>query len=121
MRLNEATRVSGSRRSGGAGGRRDTDDNDTRTAVRVASLRRSVGFVNLGFGRLEDAPVYADQFQIYHATPTRTLPGRSAVPLGMEPGPANVLQVREREHLVVQILDNVREKDVSSSSPRTAP
>ena len=64
-----------------------------------------------GFGRLEEAPVYADQFQIYHGNANPDLARKICRYLGIEPGPLNVFQFAN-ENIFVQILDNVREKDV---------
>ena len=66
-------------------------------AVREPALDRAT--VSVGFGRLEDSPVYADQFQIYTGNANRG-PCREDLPLPRErarrrPG----VRVREREHL----------------------
>ncbi len=76
--------------------------------------------MNLGFGRLEDAPVYADQFQIYHGNANPDLARKICRYLGMEPGPANVFKFAN-ENIFVQILDNVREKDVFIVQPTNSP
>ena len=50
-------------------------------------------------GRLEDSPVYADQFQIYHGNANPDLAGKICRYLGIEPGAGQRVPVREREHL----------------------
>ena len=72
------------------------------------------------FGRLEDAPVYADQFQIYHGNANPDLARKICRYLGIEPGPVNVFQFAN-ENIFVQILDNVREKDVFIVQPTNSP
>jgi ribose-phosphate pyrophosphokinase len=76
--------------------------------------------VSAGFGRLEEAPVYADQFQIYHGNANPDLARKICRYLGMEPGPVNVFQFAN-ENIFVQILDNVREKDVFIVQPTSSP
>jgi ribose-phosphate pyrophosphokinase len=76
--------------------------------------------VSVGFGRLEDSPVYADQFQIYHGNANPDLARKICRYLGMEPGPVNVFQFAN-ENIFVQILDNVREKDVFIVQPTCSP
>ena len=73
-----------------------------------------------GFGRLEEAPVYADQFQIYHGNANPDLARKICRYLGIEPGPLNVFQFAN-ENIFVQILDNVREKDVFIVQPTNSP
>jgi ribose-phosphate pyrophosphokinase len=69
---------------------------------------------------LEDAPVYADQFQIYHGNANPDLARKICRYLGIEPGPVNVFQFAN-ENIFVQILDNVREKDVFIVQPTCSP
>jgi ribose-phosphate pyrophosphokinase len=76
--------------------------------------------VTAGFGRLEEAPVYADQFQIYHGNANPDLARKICRYLGIEPGPVNVFAFAN-ENIFVQILDNVREKDVFIVQPTTSP
>jgi ribose-phosphate pyrophosphokinase len=76
--------------------------------------------VDLGIGRPEDSPVYADQFQIYHGNANPDLARKICRYLGMEPGPVNVFQFAN-ENIFVQILDNVREKDVFIVQPTCSP
>jgi ribose-phosphate pyrophosphokinase len=76
--------------------------------------------VTAGFGRLEEAPVYADQFQIYHGNANPDLARKICRYLGIEPGPLNVFQFAN-ENIFVQILDNVREKDVFIVQPTNSP
>jgi ribose-phosphate pyrophosphokinase len=76
--------------------------------------------VSAGFGRLEEAPVYADQFQIYHGNANPDLARKICRYLGIEPGPVNVFQFAN-ENIFVQILDNVREKDVFIVQPTSSP
>jgi ribose-phosphate pyrophosphokinase len=76
--------------------------------------------VSVGFGRLEDSPVYADQFQIYHGNANPDLARKICRYLGMDPGPLNVFQFAN-ENIFVQILDNVREKDVFIVQPTSSP
>src|SRR4051812_30067008 len=98
---------------------------DRRTAtptspVAVRSAARDRATVSVGFGRLEDSPVYADQFQIYHGNANPDLARKICRYLGMEPGPVNVFQFAN-ENIFVQILDNVREKDVFIVQPTNSP
>jgi ribose-phosphate pyrophosphokinase len=76
--------------------------------------------VSSALGRLEDAPVYADQFQIYHGNANPDLARKICRYLGMEPGPVNVFQFAN-ENIFVKILDNVREKDVFLVQPTSHP
>jgi ribose-phosphate pyrophosphokinase len=64
--------------------------------------------------------VYADQFQIYHGNANPDLARKICRYLGMEPGPVNVFQFAN-ENIFVQILDNVREKDVFIVQPTSSP
>jgi ribose-phosphate pyrophosphokinase len=76
--------------------------------------------MSAGFGRLEDSRVYADQFQIYHGNSNPDLARKICRYLGIEPGPVNVFQFAN-ENIFVQILDNVREKDVFIVQPTSSP
>ncbi len=64
--------------------------------------------------------MYADQFQIYHGNANPDLARKICRYLGMEPGPVNVFQFAN-ENIFVQILDNVREKDVFIVQPTCSP
>ena len=64
--------------------------------------------------------MYADQFQIYHGNANPDLARKICRYLGMEPGPVNVFQFAN-ENIFVQILDNVREKDVFIVQPTSSP
>jgi ribose-phosphate pyrophosphokinase len=64
--------------------------------------------------------VYADQFQIYHGNANPDLARKICRYLGIEPGPVNVFQFAN-ENIFVQILDNVREKDVFIVQPTNSP
>ena len=64
--------------------------------------------------------MYADQFQIYHGNANPDLARKICRYLGMEPGPVNVFQFAN-ENIFVQILDNVREKDVFIVQPTLEP
>ena len=68
------------------------------------------------FGQREAAPLYADQFEIYHGNANPDLAHKIARYLGTEPGKAEVFQFAN-ENIFVQILDNVREKDVFIVQP----
>ena len=72
------------------------------------------------FGQREAAPLYADQFEIYHGNANPELARKIARYLGMEPGKAEVFQFAN-ENIFVQILDNVREKDVFIVQPTSHP
>jgi ribose-phosphate pyrophosphokinase len=72
------------------------------------------------FGAREAAPVYADQFEIYHGNANPELASKIARYLGMEPGKAEVFQFAN-ENIFVKILDNVREKDVFVVQPTSHP
>jgi ribose-phosphate pyrophosphokinase len=71
------------------------------------------------FDELE-APVYADQFEIYHGNANPELARKIARWLGTEPGKAEVFQFAN-ENIFVKILDNVREKDVFLVQPTCHP
>jgi ribose-phosphate pyrophosphokinase len=64
--------------------------------------------------------VYADQFQIYHGNSNPDLARKICRYLGIEPGPVKVFQFAN-ENNFVQILDNVREKDVFIIQPTCSP
>ena len=64
--------------------------------------------------------MYADQFQIYHGNANPDLARKICRYLGIEPGPVNVFQFAN-ENIFVQILDNVREKDVFIVQPTSSP
>ena len=64
--------------------------------------------------------MYADQFQVYHGNANPDLARKICRYLGMEPGPVNVFQFAN-ENIFVQILDNVREKDVFIVQPTSSP
>ena len=81
--------------------------------------RSGAGAVSAGFGRLEDSPVYADQFQIYPGNANPDLARKICRYLGIEPGPLEVFQFAN-ENIFVKILDNVREKDVFIVQPTYA-
>jgi ribose-phosphate pyrophosphokinase len=68
----------------------------------------------------EKAPLYADQFEIYHGNANPELARKIARYLGMEPGRAEVFQFAN-ENIFVKILDNVREKDVFLVQPTSHP
>jgi ribose-phosphate pyrophosphokinase len=68
----------------------------------------------------EMAPLYADQFEIYHGNANPELARKIARYLGMEPGRAEVFQFAN-ENIFVKILDNVREKDVFLVQPTSHP
>jgi ribose-phosphate pyrophosphokinase len=72
------------------------------------------------FGERETAPLYADQFEIYHGNANPELARKIARYLGMEPGKAEVFQFAN-ENIFVKILDNVREKDVFLVQPTSHP
>jgi ribose-phosphate pyrophosphokinase len=73
----------------------------------------------LGFGG-QEAPVYADQFEIYHGNANPELARKICRYLGMQPGKAEVFQFAN-ENIFVKILDNVREKDVFLVQPTCRP
>ena len=72
------------------------------------------------FGGRETAPLYADQFEIYHGNSNRGLARKSCRYLGVEPGRAEVFQFAN-ENIFVRILDNVREQDVFLVQPTSRP
>jgi ribose-phosphate pyrophosphokinase len=71
-------------------------------------------------GVREAAPLYADQFEIYHGNANPDLARKIAHYLGMECGKAEVFQFAN-ENIFVKILDNVREKDVFVVQPTSHP
>jgi ribose-phosphate pyrophosphokinase len=84
---------------------------------RPSGPRRLIG---AGAGRLEESPVYADQFQIYTGNANPDLARKICRYLGTELGPVKVFQFAN-ENIFVQILDNVREKDVFLVQPTSSP
>ncbi len=72
-----------------------------------------------GFGE-QEAPVYADQFEIYHGNANPELARKICRYLGTQPGKAEVFQFAN-ENIFVKILDNVREKDVFLVQPTCRP
>jgi ribose-phosphate pyrophosphokinase len=76
--------------------------------------------VSVGFGRLEDSPVYADQFQIYTGNANRDLAEKICRYLGSELGDAEVFEFAN-ENIFVKIMENVREKDVFIVQPTSSP
>jgi len=72
------------------------------------------------YGHREAAPLYADQFEIYHGNANPELARKIARYLGMECGKAEVFQFAN-ENIFVKILDNVREKDVFLVQPTSHP
>jgi ribose-phosphate pyrophosphokinase len=73
-----------------------------------------------GFGRLEDSPVYADQFQIYHGNANPDLAKKICRYLLVDPGAVDVFKFAN-DNIFVKILDNVREKDVFIVQPTCNP
>jgi ribose-phosphate pyrophosphokinase len=73
-----------------------------------------------GFGRLEDSPVYADQFQIYTGNANRDLAEKICRYLGSQLGDAQVFEFAN-ENIFVKIMENVREKDVFIVQPTNSP
>lgn len=71
-------------------------------------------------GQREAAPLYADQFEIYHGNANPELAHKIARYLGTECGKAEVFQFAN-ENIFVKILDNVREKDVFLVQPTSHP
>jgi ribose-phosphate pyrophosphokinase len=67
-----------------------------------------------------EAPLYADQFEIYHGNANPDLARKIAHYLGAECGKAEVFQFAN-ENIFVKILDNVREKDVFVVQPTSHP
>jgi ribose-phosphate pyrophosphokinase len=72
------------------------------------------------FGQREMAPMYADQFEIYHGNANPDLARKIARYLGVQCGKAEVFQFAN-ENIFVKILDNVREKDVFIVQPTSHP
>ena len=72
------------------------------------------------YGQREAAPLYADQFEIYHGNANPELARKIARYLGMDCGKAEVFQFAN-ENIFVKILDNVREKDVFLVQPTSHP
>jgi len=68
----------------------------------------------------ERAPLYADQFEIYHGNANPDLAYKIARYLGTQCGKAEVFQFAN-ENIFVKILDNVREKDVFLVQPTSHP
>ena len=68
----------------------------------------------------EEAPVYADRFDIYTGNANPDLARKICRYLGVELGKAEVFQFAN-ENIFVQILDNVREKDVFLVQPTSHP
>jgi len=73
-----------------------------------------------GGAREQEAPVYADQFEIYHGNANPELARKIGRYLGMEMGKAEIFQFAN-ENIFVKILDNVREKDVFLVQPTCTP
>jgi ribose-phosphate pyrophosphokinase len=71
-------------------------------------------------GRLEDSPVYADQFQIYHGNANPDLARKICTYLGVENGAVDVFKFAN-DNIFVKILENVREKDVFIVQPTCNP
>ena len=76
--------------------------------------------MSVGIGRLEDSPVYADQFQIYTGNANRDLAEKICRYLGSELGDAQVFEFAN-ENIFVKIMENVREKDVFIVQPTSSP
>jgi ribose-phosphate pyrophosphokinase len=70
--------------------------------------------------REQEAPVYADHFEIYHGNANPDLSKLICRYLGTEAGKAEVFQFAN-ENIFVKILDNVREKDVFLVQPTCHP
>jgi ribose-phosphate pyrophosphokinase len=68
----------------------------------------------------EEAPVYADQLEIYSGNANRELARRISSYVGNKLGAAEVFQFAN-ENIFVKILDNVREKDVFIVQPTSRP
>ncbi len=88
--------------------------------VAVREPARDRATVSAGFGRLEDSPVYADQFQIYTGNANRDLAEKICRYLGSELGDAQVFEFAN-ENIFVKIMENVREKDVFIVQPTSSP
>jgi ribose-phosphate pyrophosphokinase len=71
-------------------------------------------------GRLEDSPVYADQFQIYTGNANPDLARKICRYLGVTPGAIDVFKFAN-DNIFVKILENVREKDVFIVQPTCNP
>jgi ribose-phosphate pyrophosphokinase len=71
-------------------------------------------------GRLEDSPVYTDQFQIYHGNANPELARKICLYLRSDPGSVEVFKFAN-DNIFVKILDNVREKDVFIVQPTCNP
>ena len=89
-------------------------------AAPVRPVRRGDVSSMTVFGQREAAPLYADQFEIYHGNANPELARKIARYLGTEPGKAEVFQFAN-ENIFVKILDNVREKDVFLVQPTSHP
>jgi ribose-phosphate pyrophosphokinase len=85
-----------------------------RTRVQTAAPEATRPFDEL------EAPVYADQFEIYHGNANPDLARKICAYLSVEPGVAEVFQFAN-ENIFVKILDNVREKDVFLVQPTCHP
>ena len=72
------------------------------------------------FGDRETAPLYSDQFEIYHGNANPDLARKISRYLASDPGRAEVFQFAN-ENIFVRILDNVREKDVFLVQPTCHP
>src|SRR6266508_3207025 len=70
--------------------------------------------------RQQEAPVYADQFEIYHGNANPDLAAKIGRYRGVEMGKAEVFQFAN-ENIFVKFLDNVREKDVFLVQPTSHP
>ncbi|MEA2537438.1 MAG: ribose-phosphate pyrophosphokinae [Chloroflexota bacterium] len=68
----------------------------------------------------EEAPVYADRFDIYTGNANPDLARKICRYLGVELGQAEVFQFAN-ENIFVKILDNVREKDIFIVQPTSHP
>jgi ribose-phosphate pyrophosphokinase len=71
-------------------------------------------------GRLEDSPVYSDQFQIYHGNANPDLARKICDYLDVETGAVDVFKFAN-DNIFVKILENVREKDVFIVQPTCNP
>jgi ribose-phosphate pyrophosphokinase len=67
-----------------------------------------------------EAPVYADQFEIYHGNSNPDLARKICRYLDVDAGQAEIFQFAN-ENIFVRILDNVREKDVFLVQPTCTP
>ena len=84
-------------------------------ALRGPALDRET--VSGGFGRLEDSPVYADQFQIYTGNANRDLSQKICRYLSTELGRLEVFSSRTRTSSSRSSTTSAR-RTSSSSSPR---